>query len=98
MRRWMRAQGLPAVSRLFEEHAMKEEIMPALEHSAEIGELTKAMAAARKKFKTVKKETINPFFKSKYADLSAIIDATDEALADHELIIVQSPRFNGETV
>lgn len=74
------------------------ELPRGLTHSPEIGELGKAMAAARKKFKTVKKETINPFFKSKYADLAAIIEATEDALADHDLVVVQSPRFNGETV
>lgn len=69
-----------------------------LTHSPQIGELAKAMAQARKKFKTVKKEAVNPFFKSKYADLPAIIDATADALAENDLVIIQSPRFNGETV
>jgi len=65
--------------------------MSELTHSAEVGELAKALAAARKKFKAVKKEQTNPFFKSKYADLSAVIDATEEALAEHGLSVVQSP-------
>ena len=69
-----------------------------LTHSPEIGELAKAMAAARKKFKTVKKDTINPFFKSKYADLAGVIEATETALAENDLIVVQSPRFNGQTI
>ena len=69
-----------------------------LSHSPEIGELAKAMAAARKKFKTIKKDTVNPFFKSKYADLAGVIEATADALAEHDLFIVQSPRFNGQTV
>ena len=50
-----------------------------LEMSGEINELAKALATARKKFKPVKKEQTNPFFKSKYADLSAVIDATESA-------------------
>ncbi len=69
-----------------------------LTHSPDIGELAKAMAAARKKFKVVKKDTLNPFFKSKYADLAAVIEATAEPLAEHDLAIIQSPRFNGQTV
>lgn len=81
-----------------ETEAVAIETSARLTHSAEIGELAKAMAAARKKFKTVKKDTINPFFKSKYADLAGVIEATEGALAEHDLCIVQSPRFNGQTV
>jgi hypothetical protein len=62
-----------------------------LKHSEQIGELAKALAVARKKFKAVRKEQTNPFFKSKYADLSAVIDATETALSEHGLSIVQSP-------
>lgn len=66
-----------------------------LTHSENINELAKALAAARKKFKAVKKEQTNPFFKSKYADLSAVIDATESALSEHGLSIVQSPITHG---
>lgn len=65
--------------------------MSELTHSNEIGDLAKALAAARKKFKAVKKEQTNPFFKSKYADLSAVIEATEAALSEHGLSIIQSP-------
>lgn len=82
--------------------------MSELRHSEQINELTKALAAARKKFKPIKKESVNPFFAKKdergkviagkYADLSAIIEATESALAEHELVIVQSPRMEAEGI
>jgi hypothetical protein len=65
--------------------------MSDLKHSDNIAELADALATARKKFKAVKKEQTNPFFKSKYADLSAVIEATESALAECGLSIVQSP-------
>lgn len=77
---------------------MDEMVMSGLTHSPTIGELAKALAAARKEFKAVKKDTVNPFFKSKYADLSAVISATEEALARQGLVIVQSPHMNGERI
>src|SRR6266496_3512436 len=95
-------EGEAAVKASAAEYAiLRNRVQPissGLTHSPDIGELAKAMAAARKKFKTVKKDTLNPFFKSKYADLAAVIEATAEALAENDLAIIQSPRFNGQTV
>lgn len=62
-----------------------------LRRSPKIGDIAKAMAAARKKFKPVKKDSTNPHYKSKYADLSSLIDATFEALCDSDLVVIQSP-------
>lgn len=67
-----------------------------LEHSENIGELAKSLATATGKFKAVKKDSVNPFFKSKYADLAAVIEATYEALAQNGLAAVQSPLTNGD--
>lgn len=67
-----------------------------LTHSQTIGELAKALSCASEVFKPVKKENVNPFFKSKYADLSAIIEATDSALSKYNLVIIQSPIVNAE--
>jgi hypothetical protein len=71
-----------------------------LRRSSAIGQIAKAMAAARKKFKPVKKDSVNPHYKSKYADISALIDATYEALSDNDLVVIQSPSSNehGATV
>ena len=62
-----------------------------LRRSPAFGKVTEAMAAARKDFKPVKKDKTNPFFKSKYADLQAVIDATAPALAQCGLVVIQSP-------
>jgi hypothetical protein len=70
----------------------------ALTHSPDIGALALALAEAHKAFKPLKKEVINPFFKSKYADLAAVIDATDDGLSKNGLAIVQSPMLNGNSV
>ena len=59
--------------------------------SSTIGELTKALALAHKDFKPVLKDASNPFFKSKYADLAGVIEATSDALSARELVVIQSP-------
>ena len=65
--------------------------------SSTIGELTKALSLAHKDFKPVLKDANNPFFKSKYADLAGVIDATGDALSKQELAVIQSPGriYNG---
>lgn len=67
------------------------DIKSELTFSPEIGKLAEALAAAHKGFKPVKKETINPFYNKKYAELSNVIEATDEALSNNGLAIIQSP-------
>lgn len=51
--------------------------------------LTKALVAAKKDFGPVLRTKDNPFFKSKYADLAAAIDATEPALCANGLAISQ---------
>lgn len=68
-----------------------------MQQSPAIAELMVALIAARKEFKAVHKSADNPFFKSKYADLSEIIGATHEALTKHGIVILQSPgSFDGK--
>jgi hypothetical protein len=64
-----------------------------LEHSADIGQLAVALAAAQGKFDRIVKDTANPFFKSKYATLASIIDGTRKALADVKIAVVQAVEF-----
>jgi hypothetical protein len=64
-----------------------------LKTSEEIGELAKALADARKDYKPVLKDANNPFFKSKYADLAGVIEATSDALSKNGLAVIQSPRL-----
>lgn len=66
-------------------------IRQSLTFSEQVGELAKALAASRKKFEKVVKDASNPFFKSKYADLSNIIEATAVPLAEQGLSIIQGP-------
>lgn len=66
-------------------------VITGFQKSPTIGELTKALAAAHKDFKPVLKDANNPFFKSKYADLAGVIDATGDALSAHDLAVIQSP-------
>src|SRR5271170_8441208 len=69
----------------------KEEDM--LEHSPEINEIAAALAAAQSKFDKVVKDTDNPFFKSKYATLAAIIEATRKGLTENGIATVQDVNF-----
>lgn len=59
--------------------------------SPEIDKLAISLAKARAKFERVIKDASNPFFKSKYADLSNIIEATALPLAENGLSIIQGP-------
>jgi hypothetical protein len=49
-----------------------------------------ALCKAQKSFKPAIKDTANPFFKSKYADLASIWDACKDALAENDLFVSQS--------
>ncbi len=53
-----------------------------------MSEIIKALVAARKEIGGAKKDKVNPAFKSKYADLGAVMDAA-EPLEKHGLAFVQ---------
>lgn len=55
------------------------------------GAIAAALAKAQGAMKAAKKDTNNPFFKSKYADLSSVWDACREQLAKNGLSITQIP-------
>lgn len=50
----------------------------------------KALAAAQKNFEAARKQSVNGGFKSKYADLSACMDAVREPLNDQGIFITQT--------
>jgi len=50
-----------------------------------------ALIKAKQAFGDVSKDSYNPHFKSKYAGLAAYIEATEKALCDNGLVVVQSP-------
>lgn len=64
------------------------------ERSETIGKLTDALTKASSEFDEVKKTTENPYFRSHYADLAALIGATRKALSKHGLAIVQLPQVS----
>lgn len=53
--------------------------------------LMSALAGAQAKFGAAIKGNVNPAFRSKYADLSAVIDATLEHLNDAGIVVMQHP-------
>lgn len=54
-------------------------------------ELSKAFSKAQSEMGGAKKDAANPFFKSKYADLSAVMQAIAKPFADNGLSFMQSP-------
>lgn len=53
-------------------------------------ELITALIKAKAEFLPIRKDKVNPFFKSKYADLDSILNATEKALGKHGLTIIQT--------
>jgi hypothetical protein len=61
-----------------------------MQKSETIGELAKALATAQGKIKGAAKDSENPFFKSKYADLAAVWDACRGPLSENGLAVIQT--------
>jgi hypothetical protein len=61
--------------------------------SESINELAAALAQAQAAMAHARKDSENPHFRSRYADLAAIWDACRGALTAHGLAVVQSPRL-----
>lgn len=53
--------------------------------------LDAAFVSAQAEFKSAIKDSANPFFKSKYADLASIWNACSDSLKKHKLAISQAP-------
>lgn len=62
-----------------------------MERSENIASLAKALAAAQGQIEGAKKDSSNPHFKSRYADLASCWDACREALSKNGLAVVQAP-------
>lgn len=63
----------------------------AIEQSPEIAELTAALAKAQGEIKNALKESTNPHFKSRYADLASVVDACRPSLVRHGVAVIQMP-------
>jgi len=61
--------------------------------SESIAALADALGKAQSEMTGAKKSADNPFFKSKYSDLTAVMDAISKPFALHGLSFVQSPGF-----
>lgn len=59
------------------------------EQSEQINELAAALAKAQGKITGALKDSANPFFKSKYADLASVWDACRAALSENGLAVIQ---------
>jgi hypothetical protein len=66
--------------------------------SPERGALAKAMAKAQGDLGPVLKDKTNPAFRSKYADLGAVLEAVLPALNRAGLSLIQSPSYDGSLV
>ena len=58
--------------------------------SESISELVTALAAAQQKFDPVLKDSTNPHYRSKYADMASVIKATQHHLVEHGLVVLQT--------
>ena len=59
--------------------------------SESIANLAKALSIVQGKLTYAKKDSANPFFKSKYADLESVWDACRDLLSANGLAVVQLP-------
>ena len=57
--------------------------------SEQIGDLALALAIAQGQIKGASKDSTNPHFKSRYADLASVTDAIKAAFSDNNLAYVQ---------
>ncbi len=61
-----------------------------MEKSEDIGILAKSLCEVQSKLAGAKRDSVNPFFKSQYADLSSVWDACRSLLTENGLSVVQT--------
>lgn len=69
-----------------------------MNRSESIGTLAKALAKAQGAIKPAAKGAENPFFKSSYADLPAIVKACRDELTKNDIAVIQRTGYEGETL
>lgn len=62
-----------------------------MQKSDSIKNLAKGISLFHVKMDSIKKDSVNPFFKNKYASLSAILDAINVPLSESGLTFIQLP-------
>lgn len=68
------------------------------EKTASLAKLAVALSKAQAKVENAMKDSTNPHFKSKYADLASVVAACKEALAANGLSVIQIPSADGPKV
>ena len=68
-----------------------------MKKSEQLNELFAALSKAQGEICNAKKDSVNPFFKSKYADLAEVLNVSKEALASNDLCVTQMPSYCVET-
>jgi len=66
------------------------------DQSPTLGSLALALSKAQAQMKPAVKDKNNPFFKSKYADLSSVWDSIREPLSKNELSVIQTTNIDAE--
>ena len=61
-----------------------------MNQSENIGSLAKALCIVQSQLEGAKKDSVNPFFRSKYADLASVWDACRDLLHKNELAVAQT--------
>jgi hypothetical protein len=69
-----------------------------LEHTESIVNISQALFKAQTEMGDLVKNSDNPFFKSKYANLEAVLNVSEAALNDNKILVVQSPCGDGEHI
>lgn len=72
--------------------------VPGVMGSRTIGRLAAALARAQGAMRAAAKDSTNPHFRSRYADLASVWDAARAALADNGLAVLQPVLSDGGTV
>ena len=76
-------KGIPIPNAVFEDRRQEEW------KSKHIDKLASALSKAQAEMKGAKKSSVNPFFKSTYADLHAVIESSIPFLSKHGLSAIQ---------
>ena len=76
-------KGIPIPNSVFEDRRQEEW------KSKNIDKLAGALSKAQAEMKCAKKSSVNPFFKSTYADLHAVIESSIPFLSKHGLSVIQ---------
>ena len=66
--------------------------------SEQINELAMALSKAQAKIAGAIKDSANPFYKSKYADLAGVWDVCRIPLSDNGLSVIQTTEIQGERI